>query len=808
MIWQDIRYGIRGLRSRPGFTSVAVLTLSLGIGANAAVFSVVNGVLLQPLPYREPARLVHLWETNPNMNWTHATVAPANLLDWKARSRSFEDFAHYMGSDTKRPGTSSLTLTGRGDPERVRGMLVSANFFDVLGAPPALGRTFRPAEELPGRTRVVVLSDAFWTRRFGRDPAILGTQIEVNGAAFEVAGVMPRRFHVPGSDPDFWTPRVFNEAQARQMRRPHVVRVIARLKPGVTIPQAQDEMTRIAADLEREYPDTNTKMGVGLGPLHEWFVGDVRSALLALMGTVALVLLVACTNVASLLLARATSRRRELAIRVALGAGRARLVRQLLAESLALSVAGAAAGLGMAWMALQLLQRVGPAGVPRLDQVSIDWTVLAFVTLTACATTLVFGIGPGWTSASGAAAGPLKDGTRGTTAGGTGLRRGLIVVEVALSVVLLVAAGLLLRSFDRLRSVDPGIDSTRAVSFRTNVPGQRYDTDDKVASFYSSAVDRLRALPGVRAAGATARMALEGYAWTGDLFIDGQPDVWGRELRHKSITPGYFEAAGLPLLRGRDFNSRDTASGLPVAIVNEALVKRYFPDANPIGQRIAFGRPSASTRWRTIVGVVSDEKQDGLASGTQPEVYDPHTQDGSNTMAFVVRTSSDPVVRVPEFRQAIAGIDPAVAIYDIKTLEEVVSGSLAEERFTTMLLGAFAAIGLVLAAVGLYGIVAFTVTERTREIGVRLALGATRGGVLRMVVWEGLRVVLAGLTLGVITAFATTRAVEGFLFQTAPGDPLVLAAVVGLLGIVGVLASCAPAFRASRVDPAISLRAE
>jgi putative ABC transport system permease protein len=379
---------------------------------------------------------------------------------------------------------------------------------------------------------------------------------------------------------------------------------------------------------------------------------------------------------------------------------------------------------------------------------------------------------------------------------------------VALSVVLLVGAGLLLRSYDRLRGVDPGIDSTQAVSFRTNVPGQRYDTDDKVAAFYSSAVDRLRALPGVRAAGATARMALEGYAWTGDLFIDGRPDVWGRELRHKSITPGYFAATGLPLLRGRDFDSSDTATGLPVVVVNESLVRRYFAEADPIGQRVAFSRPSANTRWRTIVGVVADEKQDGLASGTMPEVYDPHTQDGSNAMAFVVRTSGDPVGRMAEFRAAIADIDPAVAIYDIKTLAEVVSESLAEERFTTVLLGAFAAIGLVLAAVGLYGIVAFSVTERTREIGVRLALGATRGGVLRMVVWDGLRLVLVGLALGVAAAFATTRAVEGFLFQTAPGDPLVLAAVIALLGMTGVVASYAPALRASRVDPAISLRAE
>jgi predicted permease len=463
---------------------------------------------------------------------------------------------------------------------------------------------------------------------------------------------------------------------------------------------------------------------------------------------------------------------------------------------------------GLAWAALHLLRQAGPADLPRLAQVSLDWTVLGFVAAIACAAAIVFGLAPGWTSASGSAAVRLKDGSRGATSGATRARRALIVVEVALSVVLLVSAGLLLRSFDRLRGVDPGIDVRQALSFRTNISGQRYSSEEQVAAFYTSAVERLRALPGVQAAGAAARMALEGYAWTGDLFIDGRPDVWGRDLRHKGVTPGYFAATGLPVLRGRDFDRGDTAAGLPVAIVNEALVRRYFPDEDPVGRRIAFSRPAANTRWRTIVGVVADEKQDGLAAETRPEVYDPHTQDGSNSMALVVRTDGDPAARLPEIRRAIAELDPAVALYDVRTLEDVVSASLAEERLTTLLLAAFAAIGLVLASVGLYGIVAFAVTERTREIGVRLALGATRSGVLRMVVWDGLRLVLLGLALGVAASLATTRAIQGFLFHTSTGDPLVLAGVVGLLGLVGILASYAPALRASRVDPAISLRAE
>ena len=806
VIMQDVRYALRGLWLRPAFAFIVVAMLALGIGINAAVFSVLRAVLLKPLPYSEPHRLVQIWETNPLRNWTQATVAPANLVDWRARSRSFAGIAYYMGSDTKAPGVADATLTGAGEPERVRGVFISANLFAVLGAAPAAGRTFKPEDELRGRNRVIVLSDAFWQRRFARDPSVVGRRVDLNGLAYDVVGVMPKGFELPGAETDYWLPRVYDEAQFRAQRRPHLLRAVARLAPGVTIEQAREELARIMGDLEREYPDTNTKMGADLGPLHDWFVGESRDALIMLMAAVLSVLLIACTNVASLLLARATTRRRELAIRVALGAGRLRLFRQLMTESLVLGAAGAGLGIVVAQLAIGWLRRNSPAGVPRLELVAIDGWVLAFVAGLTGLTALVFGLAPAWQGMGGASSETLQDGARATTGRGARLRRFLIAGEVALSVVLLVAAGLLVRSFMQLRGVDPGIDVSRGLSFRVTAPSQRYDNDAKVVAFYSAALDRIRALPGVRAAGATVRLALEGYNWTGDLFIDGRPEVWGRELRHKAITPGYLAAAGIPVLRGRDFGPEDTAAGQPVVIVNHTLARTYFQNRDPIGQRLAFRRPSETTVWRTIVGVAADEKQDGLAAEVKPEVYDPHAQDTSNTMSFIVRTSGDPLAILPAVRRELATLDGSIALYNIRTLEQVLDRSLAEERFALLVLAGFAATALLLAAVGLYGIIAFAVTTRTREIGLRLALGATRSAVLRMVVWDGLRVVIAGLMVGIGAALAIGRLLEAFLFKTTSADPLVLLSVAAILSLAGLAASYVPAMRAAGVDPATTLK--
>jgi putative ABC transport system permease protein len=808
VIVQDVRYALRELRDRPAFTSIAVLMLALGIGANTAVFSVLYGILLKRLPYRDPDRLVQIWETNPGRNWTHATVAPGNLVDWRARSRSFDSFAYYIGSDTKAPGVYDSTLTGYGEPERVRGMTVSGSFFSVLGAVPGIGRVPADDNELRGRPRVVVLSNGFWRRRFGSDPSILSRRVELNGSSYEVAGVMAAGFTIPGAAIDFWAPRTFDEAQFRDLRRPHYLRVIARLAPGVSIAQAREEMSRIARDLEREYPDTNADMGVGVGPLHEWLVGDSRRALVALMSSVGLVLLIACANVASLLLARATTRRRELAIRVALGAGRLRLLRQLLTESLVLASAGAAAGVLVARLAVAWVLAAGPADLPRLDQAAIDVRVLSFAALVSMATALVFGLAPAWHSVRMAPGESLQEGSRGPTAAGARMRRVLIAGEVALSVVLLVGAGLLLRSFAQLRATDPGIDVAEGVSFKISLPSQRYADGEKVSAFYTEAVRRIRSIPGVRAAGATARLALEGYTWTGDLFIDGRPEVWGRELRHKAITPGFFAAAGIPILQGRDFNSADTSRSQPVVIVNRTLARQYFNGVNPVGQRLTFGRPSPTTVWATIVAVVADEKQDGLATEIKPEVYDPQTQGARETMSFVVRTFGNPLGMLPAVRREIAALDARLAIYDVRTLEQVVERSIASERFATTVLTGFAGAALLLAAIGLYGVVAFAVSARTREIGLRLALGASRRSVLRMVVWDGLSVVLAGLAAGLLAAAALSGVIQAFLFDTRAADPVVLLSATGILTAAGVIASYVPALRAAHVDPAVSLRSE
>ena len=807
VLMQDVRYAIRGLRARAGFSMVCIAVLALGIGANAAVFSVLNGVLLKPLPYREPDRLVQIWETNPLMNWTTATVAPANLLDWRERNQSFTDIAFYLGRDGKGAHISDATLTGGTDPERVRAMDVSGNFFEVLGVDPALGRVLRQSDTLQGEPRAIVLSDAFWRRRFGGDPSVVGTRVEIDGISTEIAGVMRPGFYIPGVDADFWAPNRLSIERQRAMRRPHWLRTVARLKPGVTLDAARADMTRIAADLERQYPNTNTKMGVGLGRFHDWLVGDVRQGMTLLMGAVALVLLITCTNVSSLLLARATARRREIAIRVALGAGRIRLIRQLLTESLVLAAAAGALGLALAYGALAVLRRIGPAGIPRLEQVTIDGWVLAFIAATVCATAVLFGLAPAWQSARRSSADALKSEFRGTTTEGVRLRQMLIVAEVALSVVLLAGAGLLLRSFVRLQSVDPGINADRTLSFRITLP-DRYDTDPKTAAFFTDTVTRLRAISGVEAAGGTVRLALEGHSWTGDLFIETKPDVWGRDLRHKAVTPGYFAAAGLPLISGRDFQGSDTASSLPVVIVNRTLARRFYGDADPVGTRIAFSRPSNDTTWVTIVGVAADEKQDALDADVQPEVYAPHAQDSPNEMALLVRASTAPDALLPAIKRAVAAVDSAVAIYDVRTMEAVIDRTLAEERFSTFLLSAFALTALLLAAIGLYGIVAFTVSERAREIGVRIALGATRSNVLTMVVWGGIRVVLTGVVLGIAGALLVTRMLAAFLFHTQPTDPLVLATVAVLLVGAGLAAAGLPAWRASRLDPAISLRAE
>jgi putative ABC transport system permease protein len=809
MLLQDLKYAVRMLAGRPSFTLVAALTLALGIGANAAIFSIVYGVLLKPLPFRDPDRLVQIWETNPLRNWTNATASPANLLDWKARNRVFEDIGYYPGMEGQTPMTADLTLAPSNDePVPLKALQVSANLFDVLGVEPALGRRFRRDEQEPGKHRAVILSHDLWVARFAADRAIVGREVRIDAAAYSVVGVMPNGFVFPSPQIHAWLPFV-ERPNFPQQRRPHYLRPIARLKPGISIDRARQDIAAIARQLEQEYPDTNTRMGADLGPLHEWIVGDTRRALAVFVAAVGLLLLIACANVANLLLARASGRAREFAIRTAVGAARGRLVRQLLTESLLLAILGGAIGLLVAEWTLRTLIALSPADLPRLHEVRLDRVVVAFmVSITGCVAFL-FGLAPAWQS-SRVDSGALKEGTRAADGSGRATRRMLVVAQMAASVALVVCAGLLVRSFMRLQHVPPGFDPENVITFRVSLPGVKYDTDRKAIAFYEQLGERLRSIPGVTAAGASTVIGLEGQGWTGDLFIEGRPEVHGRELRHKTIVPGYFATMRLPMVRGRDFTANDDASAPPVVVVNSALARTFFPGEDPVGRRLAFSDPARNpnVRWAAIVGVAGDEKQDGLDTPVAPEVYDTHRQNAEYGMTMVARART-PVDRVlPAIRQELRALEPAIAPYDIRTLEEVVGRSMARQRFTTWLVTAFAALALALAAVGVYGVVAFSVSRRTREIGVRVALGATRGRIVRSVLGEAAALVGAGLALGMAAAALGARGIRSLLFETPPTDLVTYAAVVALLAAVALAAAVVPARRALAVDPIEALRYE
>ena len=801
MMLQELRVAVRALARRPGFTVAAVLTLALGIGATTAIFSVVYGVLLRPLPFKDPQRLVQLWETNPLREWTEATIAPSNLMDWESRNRVFEEMGYYMGSDTREGGTSAATLN-HGDARRLRGMNVSVNLFDVLGVAPVLGRSFAPEERQPGRHQVVILSHSLWRQAFGGDPAIVGRRVDIEGLPYEVVGVMPDWFRIGSTPVDIWAPIPVDPVEWSTVRRAHYLRAIARLRDGVTIEQARDEMSRIARDLEREYPDTNTQMGVGLGPLRDWFVGGARRPLLVLLGAVGFVLLIACANVGSLVLARGASRVRELAIRTALGASRFRIARQLMAESLTIAIAGSVLGYGLAWLAVKGLLRMAPADFPRMHDVGLDLPVLVFTVTAGCLAAVLFGLLPAmWASR-------IQIGHGGRTTGGhAAMRRALIVAEVALAVVLLAGAGLMLRSLIGLQRVNPGFDASGLLTGEVSLPRLRYDTGEKQRQFFEQVLDRVRALPGTTAAGAATVLPLAGYDWTGDLFIEGREGNQLDGLRHKTITPGYLETLGLRIAAGRSYAPADDARAMPVILVNQALARRAFLDEDPVGRRIAFSR-SPRAVWRTIIGVVSDEKQDALSEPTEPEVYWSHLQSAESRMAIVLRTSGEPSALASGLREAIGSVDPQVVVADIAPMDALIARSVARERFSATLVSVFGAAALLLAAVGIYGLAAFLVTSRTREFGVRLALGASRAGIFGLVLRQNLGLAALGMACGMALVLSLSRVVGSLLYGIGPRDPLTLAGSAIVLLAAAVAASLIPARRAVRIDPATALRAE
>ena len=807
---QDVRYGVRALRKSPAYSLVAIATLAIGIGAGTAIFSVVGAVLLRPLPFEAPGELVQVFETNPLRRWTRNIAAPANYADWRARNKSFTDIAAYEQFNLNGSGAGDVFLTGFGEPQGLKALGVSGNLFHVLDAAPLIGRTFTEEEQWEGRSRIAILSYGLWQSAFGGDPGIVGKTITLSGRGYDVVGVMPRTFFFPGRDVQLWLPFGYTPQLVTTSRRPHWLGVVARRRPGVSFEQARDDMTAIARDLEKQYPDTNTQMGVRLEPLHESYASRSRTALLMLSGAVGLLFLIVCANIANLRLGRGVSRARELAIRRALGAGQGRILRQLLTESLVLSAAGGALGFGLAALARIALTRYAASAIPLFAVIETDRTVLFFALGLSLVAPVIFGIVPALSTSRSE---QINERSQSASRETGGLRNLLIAAEVALSIVLVVGAVLLLRSLGRLQDVDPGFTKEHAITFTMTLPSARYA--ENTAARYRAFMEverRLREQPGVQAVGATSTLALRGFTWTGDTTIEGRMSTdYERDTRHMSMTPGYFGAMGIRLLAGRWFDDGDTREKPPVTVVNDALARRYFHGLAPgavVGKRVAFGRPQDKSTWVTIVGVVADEKQDGLDRPAEPTEYSHLGQRLQNPLTFVVRTTLNPDAALAAARAQVGAVDKDLALTQIATLEDVVDGSMAEVRFRTTLLAAFAGIALMLAALGIYGVLAYFVSQRSRELGIRLALGAKPAALFRMVVGQGMRPVAIGVALGLAGAVAVTTLMQSLLFGVTPVDPAAYGVATTVLAVIAVVACAVPALRATRVDPLVALRDE
>jgi putative ABC transport system permease protein len=794
---RDMRFGVRQLLRTPGFTIVAVLTLGLGIGATSAIFSVVNGVLLEPLPFPNPDELVRVHEVVPQ--YGRFAVAPATFLDWRQQNNVFERIVTYS------PGTA--TLAGSEGPERVPNASVSWDTFELLKVNPILGRSFREDEDKPGNSNVIVISYGMWQRRFGGDAAVLGRTVTTSATPATVIGVMPRDFYFPTRDAEFWTPIAINPANAT--RGGHYLGVLARLKPGTLLVQADAEMKTIAERLAKQYPDSSANESADVVLWHENIVGRARPALMTLLAAVGMVVLIACANVANLLLVRASVREKEIAIRSAIGASRHRLVLQMLSESLVLSLTGGALGLLLAYLAITPIQTLSAGSIPRVLDVAIDGRVLSFVLIVSVGVGMIFGLAPAWHVSRPRLGDMLKEGGRGSSSsGGKWVRNALLIVEVALSIVLLVGAVLLLRSFSKLTHVDPGFRPEGVLTFRVTLPSSSYPQPHNRAAFFDNLLDKLDRLPHVSAAGMVQSIPMRGD-YVLSVAIQGRPPAppgQGLSANYRSASPGYFKALGVPLLRGRLFTDRDSEKSPMVGIVDEAFVTRHFPNENPIGQGVDIG--NGSDGFYEIVGVVGNVRHEGLDENPTPTVYVPFRQDVFSSMWMVARTDGDPSQLVPAVRQTMREIDPALPAYSISPLVDVISESVAQRRFSMLLLGLFAFIALFLAAVGLYGVVAYTVSQRTQEIGLRMAIGAGRGDVMRMILGGGMRLTLIGIAIGVAGALATARLTASMLFEMTPFDPASYAITATILMAVAALACYVPARRAMRVDPIVALRQE
>jgi putative ABC transport system permease protein len=805
-----MRYAIRTLRRSPGFTIVALLTLALGIGANTAIFSFVNGVLLKPLPYRDPHGIVMVWEKPPGGG--RNGISTLNFLDWKNQNTVFDHMAAFNWG-------GSVTLTGSGQPEELPGVRVSAPYFDIFGVQPVLGRTFAPDEDRLGKSQVVVLSHRLWQNRFGADPSIVGRTLTLNGKPCTVIGVMPANSPFDRTWAQLWMPLAFEPGD--MTRDYHWMISFARLRPGVTLETAQSAMNAIGARIAEAYPGSNKGWGVTVQSFEDQVVDrHLRSSLLVLLAAVGAILLIGCANLANLTLARGAAREREIAVRAALGAGSWRLIRQLLTENLLIAGAGGALGLALGYAMIRGLIRLAPPfSLPSEADVSIDPTILLFTLAVSLITALLFGLAPAIHATRVDPASSMKEGGRSATtgAGRARLRSALIVSEVALAFVLLAGAGLLVGSFFRMLQVDTGFSSDNVMTARLPIARNRFTHPEQLLQYVRLLNERLRAAPGVRDVAFSNVLPMEGWGDGMPFLIAGRPFVDRANRRacfYKRVTSSYFGTLDIHLLRGRGFNDRDTRGGAPVTVINQEMAKRYFKGEDPIGKRILiqeilYGQPGLGPEipWE-VVGIVGDEQTGGLTDDKSAGLYVTFDQSPTNDLNMVLRGSVDPRTLTSAIHAAVHAVDKNQSIADLETLEKIKSGTVASDRMRTMLLGIFAALALLLAAIGIYGVIGYSVTQRTHELGIRAALGASRGSLLAMVIRRGMRLTLMGLAIGVAGALALTRLLGSLLFGISPRDPLTLIAVAAVLSAVALLACYIPARRAAGVDPMVALRYE
>ncbi len=804
----DIKYGLRLIVKNPVFSLVVVIALALGIGANTAIFSVLNAVLLKPLPYRDSERLVMMWQrftgigVPKDQNWT----SPPEFDDVRRYQSSFSDIAAMQGT--------SFTILVGDRPERILGQFVSPSFFKMLGVEAVRGRTFLAEEEQQGKEAVAVMSHGLWQRRFASDEGLVGRTLNMNGRPYQIIGIAPPDFRDPvQQDAEMWAALSFTSQQLQQ-RGSHGLLVIARLKPELTLEQARSDMARVSERIiegAANYPYTKFGYGVIINPLLEEYVGDIRPALMMLMGSVGLVLLIACTNVANLLLVRASSREREVGIRTALGAGRGRLIRQMLTESVVLSLVGAIVGIALANVGVSLLAAMAAQSFPRLAETEIDGTALTFTIVVALATGILFGLFPAFQSARVATQDVLKESSQATTAGRgrLRLRRVLVAAEVALSLLLLVGAGLLIKSFMQLQRVDAGFDPSGVLTMRIVVPAARYSQPDQVRNFYRDVLRRVSALPGVTMVGANSGLPLSGAGSSGTTTIDNPafPDDRGTpEADQRIVTPGYFETMGMKMVSGRMFDERDNDTSQPVAIIDETMARTFWPNEDPLGKRIKRGGRQSTQPWLTIVGVVRHVRYRTLEEPSRVQLYLPHAQAPTTGMSLAIKTDLEPRTLSTSVQREVIAVDPEQPVWAVRTMDELMATSVMRRQLIMTLLTLFAGIALMLAAVGIYGVISYWVTQRSHEIGIRVAIGASRLDVLKMVLGQSMSVVLIGVVIGLVGAVALTRVMSTLLYDVSATDAATFAMYSAVLILVGLLASYLPARRATRIDPVTMLR--